>query len=135
VEQARALDPDAHWKEVSLVLMDDDGMAKVNSEHLGKPHPTDVISFSYASLPGEPEGASGEVLVNVERAVVEGRRRKSPSLELALYIAHGCLHLAGETDDTPGARQRMQRREKMLLSKTEDVEPIANLFDEGGKNT
>ena len=108
--------------------MDDAGITAVNRAHLGHDRPTDVISFSYDPLPGET-ARSGEVLVNLEQARREGRRRSGPSRELALYIVHGCLHLAGETDDTPAARARMRRHERAWIEKARAAGLTEDLFE------
>lgn len=95
---------DPAWRELSLVVLDDAGITAINREYFGKDRPTDVISFAYG------DGA-GEVFVNAQRAARAGR----PSWELALYIAHGCDHLAGADDDTPAKRARMLAREKKWI--------------------
>lgn len=38
------------------------------------------------------------------------------ALELALYVAHGVLHLAGHDDRTPRGFRRMHERENRLLA-------------------
>ena len=117
------LAPGRQWGEISIVLMDDAGIASVNCRHFRRRAPTDVISFRFDPLPGEEGRNSGDVLVNVERALEEGlRRQRGPagwdfSRELALYLAHGCDHLAGAKDDTPAGRTRMRRRELRWLRK------------------
>ncbi len=105
------------WQELSLVLMDDPGMARVHEAHLGAHRPTDVISFVYPPMPGTDAGHTGEVLVNVERAANEGPKHQGASEELALYIAHGCQHLIGAEDHTPLLRARMRRVERRWLRK------------------
>jgi probable rRNA maturation factor len=100
------------WGEVSLVLVDDAGSRAINKAHLGHDYPTDVISFNFDPIPGDPvTGACGEIVVNLSQAHRLGRRYGGTAHELALYIAHGCDHLAGEDDKTPAQRQRMRRRE------------------------
>ena len=53
--------------------------------------------------------------MNISQAHRLGRRYGGPAHELALYIAHGCDHLAGEDDTTPAQRQRMRKRELRWL--------------------
>lgn len=43
-------------------------------------------------------------------------RSDASRAELALYVAHGCLHLAGYDDHTPAAFRRMHAREDQLLA-------------------
>ena len=63
------------WGEVSIVLLDDEGITRPNREYFGKDRPTDVISFRYDPVPGEADGWSGDLLVNVDRAVSVGAAR------------------------------------------------------------
>ncbi len=103
------------WTELSVVLTDDRGIARLHETHLGARRATDVISFAYPPVPGETGGYTGEVIVNVERAVTAGPRYNGTAEELALYVAHGCHHLTGATDDTPAQRSHMRRVERRWL--------------------
>jgi len=100
------------WGEVSVVLVGDKQSRAVNRAHLGHDYATDVISFNFDPVPGEPENeVSGEIVINVELAFRLGPDYKGPDHELALYLAHGCDHLAGADDNTPARRRQMRRRE------------------------
>ena len=103
------------WGEVAIVLVDDAGITQTNREYFGKNRPTDVISFRYDPVPGENAVFSGDLLVNVDRAVQEGPVRGSADRELALYIAHGFNHLSGAEDDTPEKRRKMRATETAWL--------------------
>ena len=100
-----------------MIITDDAGIEPFNRAIMKHAGTTDVITQRYESLPGEPAGLLGEVIVNVERAwqVGDARRGWSASHELALYLAHGCDHLNDEDDTTPAGRQRMRRRELRWL--------------------
>ena len=100
------------WGDISVVLVDDAGSRAINKTYLGHDYATDVISFNFDPIPGDPaSGTCGEIVVNLSQAHRVGRRYGGPPHELALYIAHGCDHLTGEDDTTPAQRQRMRRRE------------------------
>jgi len=107
----RALDLlDAGNDNLSLVLIDDAGIRKLNREFHHTDAPTDVLAFDYGA--GE-----GEVIVNVERAfAVAEQYRNTASGELALYIVHGILHLHGHDDLTPAKRRKMRVAERRLLA-------------------
>ncbi len=117
------------WGELSIVLADDEGMRSINRAHRGHNIVTDVISFTYPPAPGDSAYA-GEVVVNVEQAVREGPRHGGAQSELALYIAHGCHHLTGATDDTPLRRRRMRKTEQSWLRRAAEQEPFDNLMQE-----
>jgi probable rRNA maturation factor len=107
----------AAWSEVTLVLVDDEGITATNRDYFGKNRPTDVISFRYDPIPGEEDEYSGDLVVNVDRAVQEGTARGKLDYELALYIAHGFDHLSGADDDTPETRKKMRSTETAWLRK------------------
>ena len=103
------------WRSVSIVLAEDRLAERLGRRYFSRSGTTDVISFRYPSHSAEDRVCDGEVIVNVQRAVAEGLRRLGVARELALYVAHGCDHLTGATDDTPQQRQRMRRRELRWL--------------------
>ncbi len=103
------------WGEISILLVDDAGITQTNREYFGKDRPTDVISFRYDPIPGEPDQLGGDLVVNVDRAVAEGTARGDIDRELALYIAHGFDHLSGDEDDTPEKRKKMRATENAWL--------------------
>lgn len=118
------------WTELSLVLTDDRGSAEVNRLYLRHEGPTDVISFVYP--PAAPGGGhGGEIVINVERALAEGRRRGSAPRELALYLAHGCDHLTGGRDRTTAGRARMRAREACWLKEAARLGLLRDLIVSG----
>jgi rRNA maturation RNase YbeY len=117
--QARSAVRDEPWREVTVHLLDDAGIAPVNQAVMGHDGATDVITQRYEPIPGEPPGLVGEVFVNVEHALRAAPRRAgwTADRELALYLAHGCDHLAGADDHVPRERAAMRRRELTWLRK------------------
>ena len=79
--------------EVSITLLDDDGIQGLNQEYFGKDGPTDVIAFALHS-PGEP--VLGDVYLGYEQA-----RRQALELDIRLdeellrLTIHGTLHVLG----------------------------------------
>ena len=120
-----------HWGEISVVLLDDEGITQTNREYFGKNRPTDVISFRYDPVPGEAGEFSGDLLVNIDRAVSEGTARGDIGRELALYIAHGFDHLSGAEDDTPEKRKKMRATETAWLRKARDEGLLDGLTSDG----
>jgi rRNA maturation RNase YbeY len=108
---------EAPWREVTVHLLDDAGIAPVNRAIMGHEGATDVITQRYEPVPGEPPGLIGELFVNVACARRAAPRRAgwSADRELALYFAHGCDHLTGADDCTSRGRALMRRRELAWL--------------------
>ena len=137
MQRARSLDPRTEWRSVSLVLTDDAGIQELNHRYFGRDAATDVISFRLDPIPGEESAVSGDIAVNVQRALSAGPRRRGwdASTELALYVAHGCDHLAGATDATPEAMRRMRRRElrwlREIRKESGEIEVLVEDVDHG----
>ncbi|MEI6892396.1 MAG: rRNA maturation RNase YbeY [Pontiella sp.] len=104
------------WNEVCVVLTDNEGIIPANLEYFGKNKPTDVISFRYDPIPGEEAGFTGDLIINIDRALQIGPEQKGADYELALYIAHGFDHLSGAEDDTPEKKKFMLETETAWLS-------------------
>jgi probable rRNA maturation factor len=124
--------------EVSLLFVDEDAIADLNSRFLGREGPTDVLAFpiddepvesgrspdSGGSGPGftsEPEEAPsllGDVVICP--AVAE---RNAPDHagtyedEIALLVVHGLLHILGMDHEDPEEAEAMEARERELLSR------------------
>ncbi|MDZ8117218.1 rRNA maturation RNase YbeY [Pontiella agarivorans] len=116
------------WNEVCVVLTDDPGIIPANLEYFGKERPTDVISFRYDPIPGEDEGYTGDLIINIDRAVQRGPEEKGADYELALYIAHGFDHLSGAEDNTPEKKKAMLDTETAWIEEI-GKEAISNLFE------
>lgn len=120
---------------LEIILTDDAGIVAANRAVFGRDYVTDVISLAYPPLPGE-SGASGELVINVELAAREGiRRAGGPDRELALYVAHGCDHLAGADDATPRQRAAMRRREVRWLDAAARLDLVQGLGPRTGLTT
>lgn len=125
--QAQSRLPDEPpWQEVTIHLMDDEGIGPVNAAIMAHKGATDVITQRYEPIPGESEGLIGELFVNVERALRAAPRRPgwSADRELALYVAHGCDHLTGADDRTARERACMRRRELGWLRRLPPLTPL-----------
>jgi probable rRNA maturation factor len=104
--------------EISILLVGDRRMARLHEEWLGVPGPTDVITFDLAGPEGESaEGLRGDIVVSAETARRMARELGwAPRHELAYYVIHGLLHLAGHDDVDPVRRRAMRARERVLMA-------------------
>jgi len=101
----------ADFQSLSIVLVSDVEMTRLNLRYHAVAGTTDVLSFDYGA-------GHGELIISVARAVAQARAyRTTPSRELALYIIHGILHLQGFDDLQPVPRRRMRAAERRLLGK------------------
>jgi probable rRNA maturation factor len=122
--------------EISVVLVDDPTIRRLNRRFLKRDRPTDVLSFPLAAGPSaakrEPGNAAsnprhrllGEIVISIDRARQQATAAgHSLRTEVALLAVHGVLHLTGYDDRHPSAARRMHRREREILHALgEDVE-------------
>ena len=96
---------------VTIVLVDDPYIRKLNHKYRQLNRATDVLSFN---LNDELESNSeevGDVYISVDRAREQAYRyRISMENELHRLLIHGCLHLLGY--DHKNSRDRKEMRDK-----------------------
>jgi probable rRNA maturation factor len=108
--------------EVSLGFVGEKEMQKLNTHHMGKKRPTDVLSFPAAKEarfrePGAPQ-YWGDLVVCVPYASREAKRRGiDPREEIARLIIHGLLHLRGFDHRNDKEELRMFSLQERLVEK------------------
>lgn len=116
---------------LSVTIVDNATIHRLNNEHLQHDYPTDVISFQLdwmcadATLQarsqlshGRSRDASleGEIVVSCEYAAeMAVQCGWSTQDELTLYAIHGMLHICGYDDLTPDEKELMRSRERAIL--------------------
>ena len=101
--------------EVSVHLLKAGPMRALNKSTLNHDYATDVLSFDHGST---PQGRLLEIVVCPEVARREAKARGIPQeQELARYVVHGALHLAGHDDHEEGPREKMWRTQERLLKR------------------
>jgi probable rRNA maturation factor len=89
-------------KEVSIALVSDSEIKKINKQYRQKDSATDVLSFS-----GEGDFL-GEIIVDYAQIKRQAKElRKKVDEELAFILVHGLLHLIGYDDETEKERVEM----------------------------
>jgi probable rRNA maturation factor len=113
--------------EVTLLLVSESEMASYNERFLDRNGPTDVLAFPVEELlPGvvpddDPHGPPlmlGDVIIApsyVRRQAAD--HRVSFEDEMALMVTHGILHLLGYDHVDDGDAERMEARERELMTK------------------
>jgi len=131
MSRAHRLDRFTVWGDIVVMLTNDSQIAVVKAHVFDRDEVTDVIALRYEAMPGIDDGATAELFVNVHRACQSPPRRGwSRAQELALYLAHGCDHLTGASDDTEAERIRMRRRELRWLREAGALGLITGLLRE-----
>jgi probable rRNA maturation factor len=103
--------------EISLAIVSDDEIHTLNKKFLQHDYPTDVLSFRLDEAT-DRHTLEGEIIVSWDRACCLAEQVGwSPEDELLLYVIHGCLHLVGYDDHSPGARRIMREQEANYLGR------------------
>jgi probable rRNA maturation factor len=99
---------------VSIGIVDDAEMRRLNRQFLHRRGNTDCLSFDLSDEAGQPRVL--DLIVNGELAIREAARRgHAGEAELALYVTHGLLHQLGFDDATAEQASRMHRTEDEIL--------------------
>src|SRR5262245_4709317 len=99
---------------VSIAIVDDATIHRLNRQFLEHDYATDVLSFALA----EPPRLEGEIIASIDAA-----RREAADAgwilgdELLLYAVHGALHLVGHDDHDPADAATMRAAERSVLAR------------------
>ena len=92
-------------EDIEVSLVDDTTMARVHGEFLDDPAPTDVITFPH-----------GEIFISLDTAQRQSLDHgETYEREVARYLVHALLHLAGWDDRAPDDRAAMHAEQERVL--------------------
>lgn len=95
----------AAFPEVEVAIVSDRVIAEVHKRFMQISGATDVITFQH-----------GELVISADTALeCATQLQHSVEEELALYIVHGLLHLAGFDDTSAAAAARMHKRQARIF--------------------
>ena len=97
--------------ELSLAMIGNAEMQKLNARYRHKDYPTDVLSFPSAkNLPAEPR-LLGDVIISVDKAAAQAKeRRRTLDQEMATLLIHGIVHLLGYDHERSAKDARIMTR-------------------------
>ena len=103
--------------ELSLALVGNAEMQKLNAEYRRMNHPTDVLSFPMEEKLLQETRLLGDVIISVEQAAKQAReRRRTLDEEMTTLLIHGIVHLLGYDHERSAKDARIMRRlEKKIL--------------------
>jgi probable rRNA maturation factor len=113
-DAARLLRELGESRELSVALVGDDEMRRLNASYRKIDRPTDVLAF-----PAEHPHLLGDVVISVDTAAHQAARRgASLCREVRVLLAHGVLHLLGYDHERSAAEaRRMFRKQRQLLTR------------------
>jgi len=108
--------------ELTVSLVDDATIRRLNRTYRGTDRPTDVLAFAMregARTPGD-QAVLGDVVISLDTATRQASERGVPTAEeVRTLLIHGVLHLLGYDHERSAAEARrmhaMERRLRALL--------------------
>lgn len=104
--------------ELSISLVGDRAIRRLNRTWRKKDKATDVLSFPAGELPKGTPGPRqlGDVVISLDTAKRQAKEyRRTLEQEVARYLAHGLLHLLGHDHETVRDARKMAAQEEKLL--------------------
>ena len=100
--------------EISIVIVDDEYIIRLNQEYLNKNTTTDVLSFRLTDDTGDK--LEGEVYANIEQITRQASDyHVLMEDEISRIVIHGVLHLLGFDDQTGEQKKIMTEIEDQYL--------------------
>lgn len=105
--------------DVTIAVVDDDHIYKLNLDFLGADEPTDVLAFPAGHIdPDSGHQNIGDIVISYPRAKDQAESAGHPlSSELSLLTVHGLLHLIGFDHDRPESEDEMWQIQSEVLTK------------------
>ncbi len=104
--------------ELTVSLVDDQEMHRLNHDFRGIDRPTDVLAYAMREGVRAPGDAAvlGDVVISMETAARQARRRGvATAAEVRTLLIHGVLHLLGyDHERSPAEARRMRAMERQL---------------------
>lgn len=113
--------------ELSLEVVGNKRIRRLNHQYRHQDRPTDVLAFSTREADGPRTPLLGDVVISFHKAVEQASQHGHTSdEELLKLLIHGILHLVGY-DHERGEREarRMRRRERAIL---DTLRPLPKLL-------
>ena len=102
--------------ELSVALVGDEEIRRLNGRYRSRDEPTDVLSFPLDEPLPSGHRLIGDVIISVEKAARQARqRRRSLDDELEVLLVHGILHNLGyDHERSPDDEREMRALERRL---------------------
>ena len=120
--------------EISLIIVTNDEIQKINSKFRNIDRPTDVLSFpmidfqvpeEFSLVEAHPEDyfnsdtgelMLGDIVISMDKVYEQAREfGHSPERELAFLVAHSMLHLSGYDHEEEAERLLMEDKQEEIL--------------------
>jgi probable rRNA maturation factor len=97
--------------ELSLALIGNGEMQRLNARYRRKDYPTDVLSFPAGAGPPGETPLLGDVIISVQKAAQQAKeRRHTLEHEMITLLIHGVVHLLGYDHERSAKDARAMKR-------------------------
>jgi len=97
--------------ELSLALIGNTEMQKLNAKYRHKDYPTDVLSFPIEETLPAAHRVLGDVIISVQMARQQARERgRTTDEEMVTLLVHGIVHLLGYDHERSAKDARAMKR-------------------------
>lgn len=111
IEQDRA--------ELSIAVIDNREMQRLNARFRNKDYPTDVLSFPSDAVVPPAAPVLGDVIISADKAQDQAKeRRRTLDEEMVTLLIHGILHLLGYDHERSAKDARIMRRLEKKIHRT-----------------
>lgn len=116
---------------ISVTLVDDAAIQRINAEHRGKDKPTDVLSFPLfdesSTDPEIDERLLGDIVISIDTARRQAADYDAPlQNEIYRLLIHGLLHVMGHDHMEAEERAEMEAEERRLAAAIDMPWPYEN---------
>jgi probable rRNA maturation factor len=106
--------------QLSILILSDRSIRKLNKQYFNKDNPTDVISFpmQMGNFSEINPNLLGDIVISAHRALDQAfQLEHSIAKEMDILTIHGILHLLGYNDDSDEKKESMFKKTYELLDK------------------
>jgi len=107
--------------DVSILVVDDESIHRMNRDYRNIDRPTDVLSFPSCdgeALLGPPDGFLGDIAISLDRAKEQALDYgHSLERELSFLAVHGTLHLLGYDHMEEEEKREMFEKQDAILER------------------
>ena len=97
--------------ELSLALIGNADMQKLNAQYRGQDYPTDVLSFPTDETLPPVHRVLGDVIISVQMARQQAKERgRTTDEEMVTLLIHGVVHLLGYDHERSAEDARVMKR-------------------------
>lgn len=115
--------------EITVRLVDEPEIQRLNATYRGKDKPTNVLSFPVDLPPGIQDDLLGDIVICPAIVMAEATmQHKSYDSHFAHMIIHGCLHLMGFDHVTAEQANIMEPKEIELMAALQFPNPYQGII-------